>query len=178
MYEYFKALHIIFIVTWFSGLFYIVRLFIYHTEAEDFETRKKDVLQAQFKIMEKRLWLGITWPSALLATFFGLGLSHYFLPFSDHPWLAVKLLFVLGLWGYQFKCHQMYKKLQGDKIEYSSQYLRVWNEVATIFLIAIVFLVVLKNLMGLVQGLIGLFVVMILLMTAIKIYRKRRLSNT
>ncbi|MDR9488704.1 CopD family protein, partial [Salibacter sp.] len=69
---YIKALHIIFVVTWFAGLFYIVRLFIYHTEAEQRSEPEKSILQSQFRLMEKRLWYGITWPSAVLTMIFGI----------------------------------------------------------------------------------------------------------
>ncbi|HET6765939.1 MAG TPA: CopD family protein, partial [Chitinophagaceae bacterium] len=72
MYLYLKALHIIFIVTWFAGLFYFPRLFIYNTEANDKPAAVKEALQEQFAIMMKRLWYGITWPSALLTLVFGL----------------------------------------------------------------------------------------------------------
>ena len=71
MYNYIKALHIIFVVTWFSGMFYMVRLFIYNTEAGDKDELTKQVLRRQFGIMIKRLWLGITWPSAILTVVFG-----------------------------------------------------------------------------------------------------------
>ncbi|MGV3657580.1 MAG: CopD family protein, partial [Chitinophagaceae bacterium] len=96
MYLYTKALHIIFIVTWFSGLFYIVRLFIYNTEAAEKEEPEKSILQKQFSIMIKRLWLGITWPSAVLTLIFGpwMWIQLDYLP----QWLFVKLFFVTGLY--------------------------------------------------------------------------------
>ena len=72
MYLYPKALHIIFVVSWFAGLFYIIRLFIYHTEAEEKPESERKALQDQFKIMENRLWYIITWPAAILATVFGV----------------------------------------------------------------------------------------------------------
>ncbi|NCG30998.1 MAG: protoporphyrinogen IX oxidase, partial [Bacteroidetes bacterium] len=87
---YIKALHIIFVVSWFAGLFYIVRLFIYHTEAEDKPTTEKDILQAQFKIMEKRLWYIITWPAAILASIFGFWMV-YELNLWSSMWMNVKL---------------------------------------------------------------------------------------
>ncbi|HVF96269.1 MAG TPA: CopD family protein, partial [Flavisolibacter sp.] len=71
MYAYLKALHIIFIVTWFAGMFYIVRLFIYNTEAAEKPEPEKSILQKQFSIMSKRLWFGITWPSAVMTLVFG-----------------------------------------------------------------------------------------------------------
>ena len=83
MFLYIKALHIIFIVTWFSGLFYIVRLFIYNTEAGQKAEPEKSILQRQFSIMIKRLWLGITWPSAVLTFFLVVGCGIYMAPFHN-----------------------------------------------------------------------------------------------
>ena len=100
MYLYLKALHIIFMVTWFAGMFYIVRLFIYNTEANGKTEPERTILQKQFGIMIKRLWLGITWPSAILTLIFGpwLWLMLDYLP----QWLLVKLVFVLSLYIYHF----------------------------------------------------------------------------
>ena len=141
-----KALHIIFIVTWFSGLFYILRLFIYHTEAQEKEEVEKNILSKQFKIMERRLWYGITWPSSILTFFFGISLIKSYMPLSLHLWLKVKLIFVFFLYLYHFYCHYLYEKIQQNIFIFSSKILRVLNEVATIFLISIVSLVVLKDL--------------------------------
>src|SRR5205085_3196633 len=98
MYEYLKALHIIFIVTWFSGMFYIVRLFIYNREAGDKPEPEKSILQKQFGIMIKRLWFGITWPSAVLTLIFGPWM--WYMLGALPTWLAVKLCFVIGLYAY------------------------------------------------------------------------------
>lgn len=172
MYFYVKALHIIFIVTWFSGMFYIVRLFIYNREAQDKPEPEKSILTKQFNIMIKRLWFGITWPSAVLTLVFGSWM--WYLYGSLPTWLAIKLCFVLGLFGYHFTLHAIYaQQLKGD-FRFSSQKLRIWNEVATIFLIAIVMLVVVKQNMSWLWGLIGLFGFMIILMSAIKIYKTIR----
>ena len=138
-YLYIKALHIVFIVTWFAGLFYIVRLFIYHTEANDYASPRKSILQEQYKIMEKRLWYGITWPSMILTIIFGSWLL-YELPFYIYqPFFIVKLCFVFGLILYHLKCHNIFSQLQRDEINLTSFKLRIWNEVATVFLVAIVF---------------------------------------
>src|SRR6185503_13585320 len=172
MYNYIKALHIIFIVTWFSGMFYIVRLFIYNTEAGDKEEMEKNILRRQFSIMIKRLWLGITWPSAILTLIFGgwLWYSLGVLP----GWLLVKLCFVAGLYVYHFTLHALYKQQSKGIFKYSSQQLRIWNEVATIFLVAIVMLVVVKQSLSWLWGLTGLALFIILLMSAIKIYKQLR----
>lgn len=176
MYFYVKALHIIFIVTWFSGMFYIVRLFIYNREAQDKPEPEKSILTKQFNIMIKRLWFGITWPSAVLTLIFGNWMLYLY--GSLPTWLAIKLCFVLGLFGYHFTLHAIYaQQLKGD-FRFSSQKLRIWNEVATIFLIAIVMLVVVKQNMSWLWGLIGLFGFVIILMSAIKIYKTIRQKNT
>ena len=174
-YFYLKALHIIFIVTWFAGLFYIVRLFIYHVEAEDEDENAKAILQRQYKIMSKRLWYGITWPSAILTLVLATWLLSTNLAFYlSQPWMHIKLTFVVALYVYHFACHRIYSQLQKNEIKYSSFKLRIWNEVATVLLFAIVFLVVLKNEIGWFWGVLGLIVFSILLMIGIKIYKKNR----
>ena len=175
MYLYIKALHIIFIVTWFSGMFYIVRLFIYNAEAEQKAEPEKSILQRQFSIMIKRLWYGITWPSAVLSLIFGgwLWYLYAYLP----QWLLIKLCFVIGLYLYHFSLHVIYRQQAAGVFKYSSQQLRLWNEVATIFLIAIVILVVVKQSLSWVWGLIGLILFVIVLMSAIKIYKLIRDRN-
>jgi putative membrane protein len=172
MYNYIKALHIIFIVTWFSGLFYMVRLFIYHTEANEKPEPEKSILQKQFRIMIRRLWLGITWPSAILTLIFGpwmMGLYG-----SAPTWLIVKLGFVVGLYLYHFSIQAIYRQQMNGIFKFSSQQLRIWNEVATIFLVAIVMLAVVKQSMSWAWALIGLILFVILLMSAIKIYKTIR----
>ncbi|MGG9972342.1 CopD family protein [Ferruginibacter sp. SUN002] len=172
MYEYVKALHIIFIVTWFSGMFYIVRLFIYNTEAGDKAEVEKNILRNQFNIMIKRLWLGITFPSAILTLIFGGWMFYLYGVFPQ--WLMVKLAFVAGLYVYHFSLHKIYIQQMKGVFKYSSTQLRIWNEVATIFLISIVMLVVVKQSISLLWGTVGLALTMILLMSAIKIYKAMR----
>jgi len=172
MYYYVKALHIIFIVTWFSGMFYIVRLFIYNTEAETREESAKKVLRAQFNLMIRRLWLGITWPSAILTL--GFGGWMWALYGSLPNWLLVKLVFVAGLYVYHLSLHSIYRQQMRGAFNYSSQQLRVWNELATIFLVAIVMLVVVKQGLSWIWGLLGLLALAVLLMTAIRLYRRLR----
>lgn len=174
-YFYLKALHIIFIVTWFAGLFYIVRLFIYHVEAEDEDDNAKAILQKQYKIMSRRLWYGITWPSAILTLVFATWLlSTNFSFYMSQPWMHIKLTFVVALYLYHFACQRIFSQLQKNEIKYSSFKLRIWNEVATVLLFAIVFLVVLKNEIGWFWGVVGLLLFSILLMMGIKWYKKIR----
>lgn len=171
-YFYVKALHIIFIVTWFSGMFYIVRLFIYNREAEEKNEPEKSILQNQFKIMIKRLWFGITWPSAILSLIFGSWMLYIW---GSYPvWLIVKLGFVVGLFLYHFSLHRIYKQQLKGVFKYSSQQLRIWNEVSTIFLIAIVFLIVVKQGISLVYGLVGLLLFILIIMISISLYKTIR----
>lgn len=172
MYLYIKALHIIFIVTWFSGMFYIVRLFIYNVEAGARPEAEKNILRLQFAVMIRRLWYGITWPSAILTLIFGIWI--WSLLGVTPSWLIVKLGFVLGLFLYHFSLHIIYRQQQRGIFKYSSQQLRIWNEVATVFLIAIVMLVVVKQKMSVIWGLTGLILLALVLMTAIKIYKALR----
>lgn len=175
MYFYVKALHIIFVVTWFSGLFYIVRLFVYSAEANLKTEPERSILLNQFGVMQKRLWYGITWPSAVLTLIFGswIGLLYGSLP----TWLSVKLIFVLFLFIYHLSLHSIFRQQQKENFKWSSQKLRMWNELATLFLIAIVMLAVVKELMSFVWGIVGIMGFAVLLLIAIKIYKKYRNKN-
>jgi len=172
--QYLLPLHIIFVVTWFAGLFYIVRLFIYHTEAEKKAEPEKSILQAQYKIMERRLWYGITWPSAILTYVLGLSLAYHEFGFDIPAWLLVKLCFVFGLTLYHVQNHNLFRKLQKNTITWSSGQLRMWNELATVFLFAIVFIVTLKDTVSYLWGIIGLLLFGGMMFAAIKIYKKAR----
>lgn len=179
MYLYLKAIHIIFIVTWFAGLFYFPRLFIYNTEANDKPAAVKQALHEQFAIMMKRLWYGITWPSAVLTLVFGLwvlikGGWNRLLFEPAGKWLLIKLIFVLFLYIYHFSLHKIFLQQLKGIFRYSSQQLRIWNEVATIFLIAIVMLAVVRENISVVWGLVGLLLFIVLLMSLIKIYKMLR----
>jgi len=173
-YLYTKSLHIIFVVTWFAGLFYIVRLFIYHKEAEDKEENARYILQQQYKLMEKRLWYIITWPSAILTLSTATFLLYQSPGFLTQKWMWVKLCFVATLCVYHLLCHKIFKQLQNNICRYSTMQLRLWNEVATIILFSIVFLVVLKNAINWIWGVIGILLVSIMLMFMVKIYKKLR----
>jgi putative membrane protein len=177
VYLYVKALHIIFVVTWFAGLFYIVRLFIYFAEATEKPESEKSILQTQYKLMQKRLWYGITWPSAVLTLIFGVWMLYLFTGFQNIPgWLWLKITFVAGLFLYHLSCQRIFKQQQNGLTKQTSTQLRIWNEVATLFLFAIVFLVVLKNSLSFIWGIIGLVLFAVILMLAIRIYKKLRAS--
>ena len=159
-------------VTWFAGLFYIVRLFIYHVEACNRPGQAQgEVLIEQFLIMERRLWYGITWPSCVLTLVFGAALAHHFLPLTEHPWLLNKLIMVAGLFLYHLSCGHLYRHLRAGKCSYTSTQLRLWNELATVFLFAIVFLAVLKDSLPLPILLWGVSGLAILFMGGIILYR-------
>jgi putative membrane protein len=179
MYLYIKALHIIFVVTWFAGLFYMPRLFIYNTEAGGKPEAIRDALREQFNIMMKRLWYGITWPSAVLTLILGLSVlwngnwyKNLFQP--ELRWLLVKLILVVFLYAYHFSLQRILKQQLKGVFSYSSQQLRIWNEVATIFLVAVVMLVVVKQNISLLWGLGGLVAFVVVLLSAIKIYKALR----
>jgi len=174
-YFYVKALHIIFVVTWFAGLFYIVRLYIYNREANDKPEAERRILQSQFTIMIRRLWYGITWPSCILTFIFGSWLLFYYPTFP--LWLWIKIGFVLGLLLYHVSIQVLYRQQIAGNFKYSSNQLRVWNEVATVFLVAIIMLVVVRSGLGLLWGLAGLILFTFMLVFAISVYKRIRAKH-
>ena len=170
-----KALHIIFVVSWFAGLFYIVRLLIYHTEAQSKEDVKKQVLSDQFSIMEKKLWWFITTPAMILTVLFGFWMIaldvQYYL---NEVWMQIKLGFVFLLLLYHFYTQRIMFQIQKGEFVHSSKRLRLWNELATFFLVSIVFLVVLKSNINWIYGTIGFFAFGTLLYLAVKIVQNIR----
>ena len=179
-YDYIKALHLIFVITWFAGLFYIVRLFVYHAEAKQKSQPEQDILVKQYQLMQYRLWYIITWPSAVLASIFAFLLlfgSTLGEAWLKMPWMHVKLAFVFLLYLYHLKCHQIFRQLQQDEVKYSSNFFRLWNEGATLILFAIVFLVILKNAINWIYGVIGILLFSVLLMLGFKLYKRIREKN-
>jgi len=179
-YNYLKSLHLIFVITWFAGLFYIVRLFVYQIEASQRPSPEKEILQKQYKIMTYRLWYIITWPSAILASIF----AFWMLFFTDlgnawlkMPWMHVKLGFVFALYLYHLKCHQIYLQLQRDEVRHTSNFMRLWNEGATIILFAVVFLVILKSAVNWIYGVVGIISFSVIIMLGFKFYKKIRQRN-
>lgn len=174
MYLYLKSLHIIFVICWFAGLFYIVRLFVYFAEAQLKSEIEKQILSDQYKIMTNRLWYIITFPSAVLATVFGVWMlveNPFLLQMS---WMHVKLLFVVLLWIYHIQCHLFVKQIQNGTLAKTSSFFRIWNEIATIILFAVVFLVILKNAFNWIYGVIGIVLFSILIMLGYKFYKRIR----
>ena len=169
---YIKSLHIIFIVTWFAGLFYLPRLMVYAAEANVMvDATAKSILLLQYQTMKKRLLYGITWPSAIITLLLGARLLMIY-PLTD--WLKLKLCFVVALYLYHFSLQRIFKQQEQGNFRLSSQQLRAWNEVPTVILFGVVFIVVLKNTVDVWYGLLGLFALVTLLMMGIRIYKRLR----
>jgi putative membrane protein len=173
-----KALHIIFVVTWFAGLFYIVRLFVYQVEALNDKEEVQRVLNPQLALMARRLWLGITWPSAVITLILGVWIIVLRPVWLQMPFMHVKLSFVFLLFVYHFICHRIYRQLQKGVVRWSSDQLRIWNEVATLFLVAVVFLIVKQNAVDWLYGTLGLVIFAVALMVAIRIYKRLRTKKS
>lgn len=168
------ALHIIFIVTWFAGLFYIVRLFIYHTEAFLKQEPDQSILSKQFEIMERRLMQLITTPSMFLVLITGFMLLYLNPKFFYESWMQLKLFFIFILIIYHLLCFRILIKLKYKKSKASSMQLRLLNEVATICLISIVFLIELKSLIEWFSAIAIFIGILICLLGAIFLYKKHR----
>lgn len=168
-----KALHLIFMVTFFAGTFYIVRLFIYHREALGRFEPDRSVLSTQYRLMERRLWYFITWPSLVLMVTFGTWMLVLFPGWLEQPWMHAKLGLVALLLLYHAINQRLFARLQKNEPVWRSYALRLWNEGATLILVGVVFLAVLKRLEWY-YGVIGLVVLGAVLVLAINMYRKKR----
>ncbi|UOK43251.1 MULTISPECIES: CopD family protein [Flavobacterium] len=179
-YDYIKSLHLIFVITWFAGLFYIVRLFVYHAEAKAKPQPEQDILIKQYQLMSYRLWYIITWPSSILASIFAFLMLFGTTPgdtWLQTSWMHVKLVFVFLLYLYHLKCHQIFLQLQRNEVKHTSGFFRLWNEGATLILFAVVFLVIVKDAFNWVYGVIGIFLFSVILMLGYKFYKKVREKN-
>lgn len=174
---YLKAVHIIFVVTWFAGLFYMPRLFVYITEAHNKPEPEKSILLNNLKLMASRLWFAITWPSAIITLLLGVSMLIHQPEWLSMGFMHIKLTLVFLLYLYHLSLHYIFNLLKKDVVKYSSQQLRMWNEVSTLFLISIVFIIVLKNGLSMIWGLAGLLAVMIVIFAGIRIYKKIRNGN-
>ncbi len=175
MYPYIKSLHLIFVITWFAGLFYIIRLFVYQIEANEKENQQeREILTRQLRLMAKRLWTIITWPSMILAVSFGVWLLILNASLISQPWMHIKLIFVGILIAYHSYSHFIYKNLQSGNFKYRSNFMRLWNEGPTLILFAVVFLVMLRNELNWIFGVVGLFALLLLLMSGYKLYKRIR----
>jgi len=171
--SYVKALHIIFVVCWFAALFYIVRLFIYTKEAQDKDDIARPILTNQLTFMQKKLWYIIGWPSLVGTYVFGVWLlSFNWDYYLSQPWMWLKLIAVALLTLYHFGCQRILLKQKQGTFTTSSLKLRLLNELATLFLVAIVFLVVVKSTSSLIVGVLGLMAFGAVLTLAVFIYRR------
>ncbi|MCY1508702.1 hypothetical protein D9M68_430210 [compost metagenome] len=176
-YRYILAIHIIFVVSWMAGLFYGVRLFIYHTEANDKPEPERSILMREYAKITSRLWNIITTPAMIFTVLAGLLMLYITPAWLSQPWMHVKLLFVAALLTYHFICQRIMKQLRAGVFKWSSTRLRLWNEVATILLVAIVFTVILKSAIDWMYGLIGLILFSMVIMLAVKMYKRYREKN-
>lgn len=170
----FKSLHLVFMVSWFAGLFYIVRLFIYQTEAQTMTEPERKIIGGQLALMAWRLWYIIAWPAMVLTLIFGLLMlwiqpSYLLLPFMHIKLGLVALLVLYHVW-----CHAIFGRLQRGEQRHTSLGLRVLNEVATLLLVAIVFVIVFRDTISFLWGLLGLVGLGVVMMLAIRLYKKAR----
>ena len=144
-YLWFKSFHIIGVVVWFAGLFYLVRLFIYHVEVQSEKEEIRDVFNKQYTLMEKRLANIITTPGMILAVIMASGLLYMQPSYLSQTWMQINLLFVAFLLIYHFYCYKIMNELTNKQYNYSGQQLRALNELPTLLLVVVVMLVVFKN---------------------------------
>ena len=173
-YNYLKALHIIFMVAWFAGLFYLPRLLVYHTEANDKPEPDRSVLLQEYIKNEKLLFNAIMVPGMFLTLILGIWMIFLLPSWLEQSWMHLKLGFVVLLVAYQLHCRTIVIEVRKEKFRYTSLQLRLFNEIATIILFAVVFLVVLKNSIDFVYALIGLIIFAVIIMSAVRIVKKIR----
>lgn len=165
-----KTLHVISIIIWMGVLLYMPRLFIYQTEANSKTEPDRSVLINQYKIMAKRLWIRVGWPSMGLAVIFGLGIMH---PYFSSIWFWVKMGFVVALIGYHHMIHFANKNLQKDIYKKTVDQFKSMNQVGIIFLLSIVALAVLKDAINNLLIVGGVAVLVILVFIAGKALMKK-----
>ena len=166
-----KTIHLIAVVCWFAGLFYMGRLFIYHKEAEKKEKLEKNILQNQYKIMANRLMYIITWPSTIITSFFGFYMLYENSSLISLNWMKVKLVFVFILISYTFITQALLNQLNKNKIKFNDFTLRLWNEIATLLLISIISLAVLKSSISWLNSILIFIAIGITLMLLIRLYK-------
>ena len=170
----FKALHIIGFVAWFAGLFYLVRLFVYHIEAKDKPQPEQDILIRQYVVMEKRLFQIIVHPAMIFTVICGVTMLVLEPGYLKMGWMHLKLAFLVALIGYHFFCGKVIQKLEKGEMPYTSSQFRMLNEVPTLLLIPIVLLAVFKNLANVAYIFLTIIVLGISFYFIIKWYKKYR----
>lgn len=177
-YGYFLSVHIVFVISWMAGLFYILSLFIYHTEANDKPEPDRSILVGQFLKMEATLWKIIATPAMIISVLAGASMLYINPTLLEADWMMVKLGFVAALIIYHFICQRIVKQLKAGIYKMNSFQLRLWRELATIFMVAIVFTVILKNAVNWIYGLIGIMGLAFVIMFAVKAYKRYREKNS
>lgn len=173
-YFWFKAFHIIGVVVWFAGLFYLVRLFIYHVEANDEPEPAPAILKQQYTLMEKRLYSIITSPGMMVTVTMAIGMLVTQPDLLKQRWLHVKLAFVALLLVYHFYCRHLMKKLEAGTCGWSGQQLRALNEAPTLMLVAIVLLAVFKSSLPTNATVWVIFALVLAMLITIQLYAKKR----
>ncbi|WP_419868199.1 CopD family protein [Chryseobacterium sp. CT-SW4] len=179
LYTIIKALHIIFMVSYFAGIFYLVRLFVYYKDTDEFEGEKQRILREQYTFMARRLWNIITVPAGVIMTVCGLIMIFLNMGLMKTPWFHLKLTFLIGLAVYHYWCWKKVlelKKLAGDTLPSANIKLRQANEIATFILFLVVFTVILKSAVIVYwwQLITGFFVLVLLIMMTVKLVNKNK----
>ncbi len=144
-YLWFKAFHIVGVVAWFAGMFYLPRLFVYHAEANEQPEAVRSILQQQYQIMEKRLYRIIMTPAMILTLAMAVGMVISAPDLLKETWLHIKLGLVLILTGYHGICALLMKEMAAGKFRFSGQQFRWFNEFPTVLFVVVVLLAVFKN---------------------------------
>jgi len=177
-YFWFKAFHIVGIVCWFAGMFYLPRLFVYHAEAYEQPEPARSILTNQYQVMEKRLYSIIMTPAMVLTIAMAIGLVTTEPDVMKEPWMQIKLGFVLLLVGYHHYCKRIMKKLAANECKMTGQQFRWFNEIPTVFFVIVVMLAVFKNSLPLDLTTWLIAAMVIGMVAAIQLYaRKRRLAS-
>ncbi|OWR13857.1 CopD family protein [Chryseobacterium sp. VAUSW3] len=179
LYNILKAFHIIFMVSYFAGIFYLVRLFVYYKDTDEFEVGKKEILREQYLFMARRLWNIITVPAGVIMLVTGLSLIYLNFGLMKTPWFHLKLTFLIGLAFYHYWCWKkvlQMKNLKGDILPIKNIKLRQANEIATFILFLVVFTVILKSwvLEYWWQLITGFFVLVVAIMLTVKLVNKAK----
>jgi putative membrane protein len=173
-YYWFKAFHLIGVVVWFAGLFYLVRLFVYHAEAAQEQEPAQTILKKQYEIMEKRLYHIITTPGMVVTVAMAIGLLITEPEVLKDGWLHIKLAFVAALLVYHFYCGRIMRRLAAGQCNWTGQQFRALNEAPTVLLVAIVLLAVFKNNLPTDITAWGIFAMIIVMAASIQLYAKKR----
>lgn len=182
LYTIIKAIHIIFMVSYFAGIFYLVRLFVYYKDTDEFEENKRKILREQYVFMARRLWNIITVPAGIIMLVSGITMIFLNFGLMKTPWFHLKLTFLIGLAFYHFWCWKkvlQMKNLNGNIFPIANIKLRQANEIATFILFLVVFTVILKSLVIEYwwQLILGFFVLVFVIMMTVKLVNKKQKNN-